>query len=289
MAVPFREGKLGMTLLYLNSTMAQKTICLLFGCTEGTVSRFIQDCLQELDRCLPVIPEAQVHFPSYNEAKGFAKQIKRRASELKDVFGFVDGCSFPMQEPSNGLEQARYYNSWKKHVSVANVFGYTPDGCVFYAKINHPGSCADSTIAAGLERLINQKLPRPFAVLADSAFPRSERIKTSYKRGALDNIIDEDELETIVREHTAVVGVRQAAEWGMRGLQGSFARLTLRLTTDSEKRGRIIAVCVRLHNLKARKIGINQIRTVYGSDYNPALMHVNDRVHKYYSLVKEIH
>ena len=282
-----REGKLGMTLFYLNSTMKIKTLSMLFGCTEGTVSRFIHECLKDLERILPTMPDARLQFPNFSQALEFAKQVKRRANDLDGVFGFVDGCSFPMKEPSDMIIQARFYNSWKRYVSVANVFGYTPDGCIFYARINYPGSCGDSGIAEGLTELINSKLPKGFKVLADSAFPRSDRILTSRKKGAVDKIIDNDELEQIIREHTAVVGVRQAAEWGMRGLQGSFARLTEKLPLDADLRRRIISVCVWLHNAKTRVVGINQIRTVYGPAYNPALVHTNDLVHQYYSLVRK--
>ena len=57
---------------------------------------------------------------------------------------------------------------------------------------------------------------------------------------------------------------RQTAEWGMRELQGSFGRLRIPLgIEDMEKRADLIETCFRLHNLRARSVGINHIRNVY--------------------------
>lgn len=56
----------------------------------------------------------------------------------------------------------------------------------------------------------------------------------------------------------------QTAEWGMRGLQNAFGRLCVPLDIlDKEVRGDLIETCVHLHNLHAKKVGINQICTVY--------------------------
>jgi hypothetical protein len=61
-----------------------------------------------------------------------------------------------------------------------------------------------------------------------------------------------------------LLSYRQTAEWGMRGLQGSFGRLRIPLEIGRHKeRGDLIEICIRLHNLRACTVGINQIRTVY--------------------------
>lgn len=50
----------------------------------------------------------------------------------------------------------------------------------------------------------------------------------------------------------------------MRGLQGAFGRLRVPLEiANKDSRGDLIEICVRLHNLRAIRVGINQIRTVY--------------------------
>ncbi len=68
------------------------------------------------------------------------------------------------------------------------------------------------------------------------------------------------------------VSFRQTAEWGNRQLQGTFGRLRVPLDIgNAEKRGDLLEVCFRLNNLRTRRIGINQIRTVYLPIWNENL------------------
>jgi hypothetical protein len=61
-----------------------------------------------------------------------------------------------------------------------------------------------------------------------------------------------------------LVSARQAAEWGMQCLQGAFGRLKVPMPADDPQfRQLLLLPCVRLHNVRARIVGINQIRTVY--------------------------
>lgn len=65
-----------------------------------------------------------------------------------------------------------------------------------------------------------------------------------------------------------LLSYRQTAEWGNRGIQGSFGRLRVPLETkDTERRGNLLEICVRAHNLRANRVGLNQIRTVYMSHW----------------------
>ena len=58
--------------------------------------------------------------------------------------------------------------------------------------------------------------------------------------------------------------MRQSAEWGMRAFQASFLRLQDRFIFEQNgERRLIVKMCLLLYNLRARRIGINQIRSVY--------------------------
>ena len=58
--------------------------------------------------------------------------------------------------------------------------------------------------------------------------------------------------------------MRQAAEWGMRGLQASFPRLKDRFVYEERGERRITMKMITLiYNMRARMVGINQIRNVY--------------------------
>ncbi|KAF6744650.1 hypothetical protein DFP72DRAFT_822923 [Ephemerocybe angulata] len=61
-----------------------------------------------------------------------------------------------------------------------------------------------------------------------------------------------------------LLSYRQTAEWGNRALQGAFGRLRVPLEVNNiERRGDLLETCVRLHNLRTREVGINQIKQVY--------------------------
>lgn len=61
-----------------------------------------------------------------------------------------------------------------------------------------------------------------------------------------------------------LLSFRQTAEWGMRAIQGSFGRLRVPLDINhASRRGDLLEVIMRLYQIRARRVGINQIRSVY--------------------------
>ncbi len=104
--------------------------------------------------------------------------------------------------------------------------------------------------------------------MADTAFPAGSadlkgRILTPMKAGQRLRG-SQAELNARMVLNRELLSYRQTAEWGMRSLQGSFGRLRIPLeATDIDRRGDLLEICVRLHNLRARRVGHNQIRAVY--------------------------
>jgi hypothetical protein len=99
-------------------------------------------------------------------------------------------------------------------------------------------------------------------VTADSAFS-----KTSYpfliESGTIPSEVAHGALiaELINKQATSM---RQSAEWGMRALRSSFPCLKERLIyVEYGERRIIMKLYILLYNLRARKVGINQIRNVY--------------------------
>jgi hypothetical protein len=73
-----------------------------------------------------------------------------------------------------------------------------------------------------------------------------------------------EEQERVLQFDHQLLSFRQTAEWGNRALQGSFGRLRMPLEIESDAcRGDLLETCIRLYQLRVRKVGINQIRTVY--------------------------
>ena len=80
------------------------------------------------------------------------------------------------------------------------------------------------------------------------------------------NLAD-DFAELLLTLCAVYISLRQASEWGMRALQGSFCRLKARLTSDKKARGDIIKTIILLHNFRTEFMGINQIATVFDPEH----------------------
>jgi hypothetical protein len=110
--------------------------------------------------------------------------------------------------------------------------------------------------------------PQGYWILSDTAFARKakhmdQRILAPVKRG--------DQLPETPRSYSRlkvlndqVVSARQAAEWGMHSIQGSFALLKLPLPADDHQyRFNVLQAVCRLHQILCRLVGINQTQSVY--------------------------
>ncbi len=134
--------------------------------------------------------------------------------------------------------------------------------------MNAPGSWHDSRVAQTIYDKLRNDTPAGYYLVADSAFPASSndlkgRILSPLKVGQRLQGSPE-ELEHRLALNRELLSYRQTAEWGMRSLQGSFGRLRIPLeVNDVDRRAKLLEICVRLHNLRARRVGYNQIRTVY--------------------------
>ena len=87
----------------------------------------------------------------------------------------------------------------------------------------------DSKVAAvtGFYKQLIENTPRPYAVVVDSAFLASNELFGKILRPRKDGeAIPENAALREVQEavQRSVISVRQGAEWGMRTLQGTFAR-----------------------------------------------------------------
>ena len=119
---------------------------------------------------------------------------------------------------------------------------------------------------------LRTKTPPGYYLVADTAFPRGTtqiqgRICAPIKAGQ--RIMgNADVVQEKLAFNRELLAYRQTAEWGMRALQGSFGRLRVPLEINhTEQHAGLIETCVRLHNLRAERVGINQIRNVYMKEW----------------------
>jgi hypothetical protein len=117
---------------------------------------------------------------------------------------------------------------------VNNMFAYGPDGVVFFAAINFPGSWANGSLTARFLHKMKSRM-LPYKICVDQGFPWSGDAYGTFvgpitKRAAQHLHRDvRDYLLLISNIHTSL---RQASEWGMHGLQGTFLRCKKRLPSD---------------------------------------------------------
>ena len=124
-----------------------------------------------------------------------------------------------------------------------------------HAVLNAPGSWHDSHIAEALYSKLLHNTPAGYRGISDTAFPRCTnrldyRIVAPMKKG---NRLPQSpgSYSRLKVFNQQLVSARQAAEWGMCSLQGSFAHLKLPMpANDHEYRGEILELAVRMHQVQ---------------------------------------
>ncbi len=142
------EGHLGLFLFYICSTMNYKYLCLIFGVTPNTCSRMLKNMLKLVVRRLCYHPLVRIKFPSPEKMQLFAAMINNCEPSIDDVIGFMDGLSLKTECSSERVTQNSFYSGYECDTTVNSVFTYGPDGKVFIAAINFPGSWADGSLCA---------------------------------------------------------------------------------------------------------------------------------------------
>ena len=134
--------------------------------------------------------------------------------------------------------------------------------------MNAPGSWHDSRVAQPIYSKLQEYTPDGYYLIADSAFPHGTqdiqgRIVAPIKSGQHFRGTQQ-EIEARFAYDRELLSYRQTAEWGMRSIQGSFGQLRLPLPIEDENFRADLLECVfRLHQLRTRKVGYNQIAEVY--------------------------
>ena len=258
---------LGLALLYLNSTMGQKSMCLIFGIPPAVCSRFLWRGLHALQKAFRAdkIEEAKIEWPNENEMQRLGQKLVDSDHNFEGCFpfGFIDGLRLEIQDSGDLLEQNAYYSGKNAHACIGNVIIFCPEGTILWWKGNCPGSWHDISIAATFLGKCRDYMPKGCKIIADSGFIRkdlSECLLVSKTREAISQSQLSEKEKSLAR---SITSARQAAEWGMHAIKGTFGRLRTVLTSDHKRRCTILECCMHLHNYQTRTVELNQIRTVY--------------------------
>ncbi|QRV92214.1 DDE superfamily endonuclease [Ceratobasidium sp. AG-Ba] len=270
------DGVLGLVLHWLTSTATEFELALVFALVPSVVSRYLSFGLHILVYVLRCLPESQISWPSEHEMAYFSELVRQRHPMVNGAFGFIDGLSLlPVETSSDPREQEVMYNGWLHSHRIGNIFVFAPDGKllgrIIACNLNAPGSWHDARIAYHVFRKLANETPDGFFLIGDTAFQSEEladKIHTPLKAG---NTLPADRTEraAAIEYSNRLTQARQAAEWGMRSLQGVFNRLRVPLSIHNPVgRQRLLETCSRLHNLRAICMGINEIRSVYVRERN---------------------
>ncbi|TDL21627.1 hypothetical protein BD410DRAFT_821302 [Rickenella mellea] len=262
-------GALGLVLHYLCSTMSDVSLQQIFALIPSTVSRYNNFSLSILLKTLRRLPDASIVWPREQEEFEYLTElVVGRHSLLRGAFGSIDGLNLPVQTSDDIEIENATYNGWLKEHFISSVIVFSSQGSIIECNLNAPGSWHDSRVAQPIYQKLLTDTPDGFFLVADTAFPRGTdrihgKIRAPMKAGQrLPS--DANELADRMRFDRQLLSYRQTAEWGMRAIQGSFGRLRMPLQIgDAAGRGDLLEICMRLHNVRTRLVGINQIRSVY--------------------------
>ena len=261
-------AQLGLFLFYLGSTMGMKHLCMIFGITPSTCSEVIDKMLHLVVRKLKRHPMAAVKFPDAEKMEYFARLINQREPEVDDVIGFMDGLSLVSECTSEVFEQNAMYNGYHSETMVNNIIAYGPDGKVFLAAINFPGSWHDGSITANILPYICERIGN-YKMCVDQGFPRSGDasfilvgpISRRQARRLAANL-----RQYLLTISNVYVSFRQASEKGMRGLHGTFPRFKKRLPGSAFKRRLVIKFIGFIDNFRTEIVCLNKIRNVFDTE-----------------------
>ena len=279
------DGMLGLLMCYLGSQMSNKWLCLIFGITPSPCSRILRRMLRMTVKRLRYHPLARVEFPNEARMRLYSDMVSAREPTVTNVIGFMDGLGLTTECTDERLTQNAYYCGYDCDTMVNNVLVFGPDGKVFFCAINYPGSWADGSLTSRFFNHIQKRIG-DFKICVDQGFPRS-----GDAHGILVGPIPERSArqlhcslrDNLIRLSNVYTSLRQASEWGMRGLQGSFPRCKKRLPSDKDKRRMVLECIIFIHNFRTEIVGRNQIAEVFNPEYERVInIHGYDRIRRYY-------
>lgn len=279
------SGQLGLFLFYVGSQMKTKHLCLIFGIVPSTANRIIEEMLHIVCRKLKNNEISKITFPGPEKMQHFAAMVQSREPMIDNVIGFVDGLSLPIQCSDDEYTQNAAYNGYSHDTCCNNVFAFSPEGKVMYCAYNYPGSWHDATVAQDLVNVVIGHIGH-YALCVDQGFPRTGHLHGRFVgplSSRMKKKLSPQIADYLVPLHEKYISLRQASEWGMRALQGSFSRLKSRLTSNHEKRKKIILSIVLLHNFRTDFVGLNQIAAVFNPHYEQYInLNTYDRIQRYF-------
>ena len=263
------EDCLGLVLVWTRTRGSLTALQLIFGMTCSNLCMYLRFGRRVIVEALKSDPLAKIAIPSNEEITSYKEAVGAIYPLLYDVWSTMDGLKLYLQQSGNTEIQARFYNGWTHGHYVTSVFVFCPDGTIPIAFFNVPGSVHDSQVAHWGK--VYDKLGAVYdetggKCTVDSAFGKVNKpylIKSSQDY-LVSTMPTRHEQRLDLQRKRQATSMRQAAEWGMRAIQSSFPRLKDTFVYEETGERRIVMkmLCL-LYNLRARTVGINQIKNVF--------------------------
>jgi DDE superfamily endonuclease len=254
---------LGLVLAWYRFKGAQWILQGWFGLTGTQTNVWLRFGRRMLFRAIRNHPDSLVRYPNDDEIDGLMEAINNRHSTLKKVYCVADGLKMQFQACADLTEQSMFYNGWQHGHFITNLFVFAANGRIIDAIVNVPGSVHDSTIAiwGGTYGRLKEVYKRTGGICCvDSAFA-SGNVPYLIRSAQDINIAKSAKEMAMMKEATSL---RQAAEWGMRAIQGSMPRLTEKIKYETKGERKIVLKLVPLlYNLRLAKVGLNQLANTY--------------------------
>ena len=260
---------LGLVLVWTRTRGPLNVLQLVFGLTYTNLSVYLRFGIRLFVETFRHDPLASVRIPSAETIETFQDAFAVRHPLLNDCWATMDGLKLYLQQSGNCEIQERYYNGWTHDHYVTSVFCFCPDGTIPIAFFNVPGSVHDSQGAEFgniYNRLEEVYLSTGAKCCVDSAFGNVTR---EYFYKSCQDLLGSNaptrwERLLDLQKKRQATSARQTAEWGMLTMQASFPRVKDRFVYEERGERRIVLkMFVLLYNMRARMVGINQIRNTY--------------------------
>ena len=257
------EDCLGLVLAWTRTWGSLMALQLIFGMTFSNLDYYLLFGKRIIVMVLRNDQRASVQIPSSEKIEEYKEMVKNRHPFLTDVWCTMDGLKITLEQSGDALIQERFYNGWTHNHYVSSVLCFCPDGTIPIAYINIPGAVHDSQIADYGDiydklEMVYQRDGRQCTV--DSAFGNVNR-EFSIKSSQDSIHIRSYRAQNIACEATSM---RQSAEWGMRAFQSSMPRIKDRMKFEERGERKVtLTVMILLYNLRARLVGLNQLKSFY--------------------------
>ena len=262
------EDGLGLVLAWTRTRGSLMAMQLIFGMTFSNLDDYLLFGKRVLVRVLRNHPLAWVRIPSSEKIAEYKEMVRGRHENLRDVWCTMDGLKLTLEQCGDAMTQEQFYNGWTHDHYVTSVLCFCPDGTIPIAFVNIPGAVHDSQVAdyGNIYDKLEFVFERDGAkCTVDSAFGQVSRdflIKSSQELIHIENHADRN----IARDATSM---RQSAEWGMRAFQSSMPRIKDRTRFETRGERKVtLTMMILLYNLRARTVGINQLRSFYAGPLN---------------------